>query len=29
MKQQINANRLQERLEKTLIETDMMGAALT
>jgi integration host factor subunit alpha len=29
MKQQINVGRLQERSEKTLIETDMMGAALT
>jgi hypothetical protein len=29
MKQQINVGRLQGRSEKTLIETDMMGAALT
>jgi len=29
MKQQINANRLQEQSEKTLTETDMKGAALT
>jgi integration host factor subunit alpha len=29
MKQQINVGRLQERSEKTLTETDMMGAALT
>ena len=29
MKQQINANSLQEQSEKTLTETDMKGAALT
>ena len=29
MKQQINANRLQEQSKKTLTETDMKGAALT